>query len=311
MSRIHRLLTIAVAAGSCLLIHRQLQLPLLSPAHSPLPTRVDPSTLDTEIPTPTPMRQWLHRWNVSELALSSSSNDTEYQLQDCLRERWIYIMGDSTGRFFMQALLLVLHRQFPGGFGRYLLFDGRKSHANCTTEDFATPTVCKQHLTTGCGCIREFFDRKNGIRITFIWVITAGEGSFYLDSLVGQDNAPDLFITSVGAWDTLKGVPAQLGAERAVNWIMELTNRYPSVLVVALTPNACVPIYSSISQWIAHFRERMLKAIHQMKTGTVVLFDKEPSTKTMDVDKCDGYHVMLDDLNVQQVLTVLLPLCQY
>ena len=55
----------------------------------------------------------------------------------------------------------------------------------------------------------------------------------------------------------------------------------------------------------------MLNAIHQMKTGTVVLFDKEPSTKTMDQDKCDGNHVILDDLNVQQVLTVLLALCQY
>ena len=85
---------------------------------------------------------------------------------------------------------------------------GGKGHVSCTTEDFATPTVCKQHLTTGCGCIREFFDRKNGIRLTFIWVITAGEGSFYLDSLIGQDNAPDLFITSKGAWDTLNGVPA-------------------------------------------------------------------------------------------------------
>ena len=158
MSHTHRLLTIAIATGACLLIHHQLQFPSLSLDRSPLPTRADPSTSDLEIPTPTPMRQWQHRWNVSELALSPSSNDTEYQLQDCLRERWIYIMGDSTGRFFMQALLLVLHRQFPDGFGRYLLFDGRKSHVNCTMEDFATPTVCKQHLTTGCGCIREFFD---------------------------------------------------------------------------------------------------------------------------------------------------------
>ena len=333
MSFIQRLLIIAITAVICLFIHYN-SLPLYHPLqpNSPVPasdciptaitklpettTNIPETTTNipettTKLTETTPItRKWQHTWNISELELSSSSNDTEYQLQDCLRERWIYIIGDSTGRIFMQAMLLVLYHQFPDGFERYLLYNGQTLPRGTATEDFTTPIICKQHLNTGCGCIREFFDRKNGMRVTFVWAVTAGEGSLYLDSLIGHGNVPDLFVTSVGAWDILNNVPPQIGAERAVNWILGLTATYPSALVVAMTPNACVRIHSMIAQWIAYFCERLLIDINQLEKKTLVLFDKEPSTRTMDMEKCDGYHVMLDELNVQQVLSVLLQICK-
>ena len=257
---------------------------------------------------PPPPTTWKTAWPAPSLQLSPSQDPDEFPLRTCLHERWVYILGDSTARYFMHALLLLLFHQFRDpGFARYLLHDGRRSPGQVSDHDgFTVPVGCKQELTDGHGCLREFFDRRNGVRVTFVWIITAGEGPTFLESLVAGQ-APDLIVTSVGAWDILNNVPPQEGADRAVRWVLHLSATYPSALVVALTPNACAAIHGAIAPWIAHFRGSLSAAL--VPNGTLAMFDREPHTRTMGLDACDGYHVNPNHLNIQQVLSVVLAIC--
>jgi hypothetical protein len=105
------------------------------------------------------------KWNVHVLPISSSTNPKEHALQTCLQERWIYVIGDSAARYFMHALLLLLHHQCPESeFTRQLLFDGRKTPGVVSDYvSFTTPQGCKQLeevIKNKCGCLREYFDRQ-------------------------------------------------------------------------------------------------------------------------------------------------------
>lgn len=262
------------------------------------------------------VKEAMAKWNVHVLPISASTNPKEYALQKCLRQRWIYVIGDSTARYFMHALLLLLHDQFPGSeFTRYLLFDGRASPGAVSDHvSFTTPTGCKQEdIRNNCGCLREYFDRQHGIRVTFAWITHASGGKepkeeeeTFLEALVGEAVHPDLIVTSVGSWDILKGVPVKEGGERAAKWNRALARRYPATYVAALSTNACPSIHDPAAAWFAHFRED----VETDRPANLAFFDREPHTRLMhDAGLCDGYHVLPNGLNIQHVLTVLMGIC--
>jgi hypothetical protein len=254
-------------------------------------------------------------WRVHVLPISASTNPREYALQTCLKRRWIYVIGDSTARFFMHALLLLLHHQFPGSdFTRYLMFDGRQAPGAVSDHiSFTTPKGCRQEdIKNNCGCLREYFDRQHGIRVTFAWITHAVDSELeaeemFLEALVGQAVHPDLIVTSVGSWDILRGVGSKEGGKRAATWTRALAERYPTTYVAALSTNACPSIHDAAAAWFAHFRED----VEQNRPSNLAFFDREPHTRLMhDSGVCDGYHVLPDGLNIQHVLTVIMGICQ-
>lgn len=257
------------------------------------------------------LRQWHSNWQSPYISLFPNTNSSEIKLQLCLQKRWIYIMGDSTARFWMNALLILLYNQFQDlSLKKYLLFDGRATPGTVQDhKNFLSTEGCHQDLVKDKGCMREFFDRDNGIRITFVWIIKAGEGINYLDFLTGHQNTPDLFVVSIGAWDILLQTPVATGALHASNWVVYLTDTFPDSLVVAMTPNACTSAPQELRPWITEFSIKIQEKIPLYQPARLALFEREQYTRNMEGDQCDGYHVLPDDLNLQQVLSVLTGIC--
>jgi hypothetical protein len=110
-------------------------------------------------------------------------------VQNCLKGKWVYILGDSSCRMFFSALV---------------------EKANGTLQDWRFGSY-KEHVKGGCtggveekdghrtiGCLREYFG--DSIRMTFGFQAYGQHQNEVFKSLVSDSQQPDLMLVETGAW---------------------------------------------------------------------------------------------------------------
>jgi hypothetical protein len=226
----------------------------------------------------------------------------------CLRRKWIYVIGDSSARFWFYHLGFLVHRTFgnQSKFGAY--FALYPEHGGIA--EGVLPEVCWNGQDKGCGCTRELFDYENGVRLTFSWKTASDENGNVqglLDQLVSRldpSNQPDLFVVATGAWDVLHGRDTDHAAGAAWSFLHRLHDTYASSLVAAVTINSCLPHRSSSVAW----NERFLRSSNAERPRLAV-YDRQSGTADLGPEDCDGYHVLDERQNMRQVQSVLQEAC--
>ena len=234
----------------------------------------------------------------------------------CLQHRWIYCIGDSSMRMYFKALLEVLAPGFDDPrFGSFTKLD--KGGCSGGVRDKTVKGGLRgeeEYGDKGGGCLREYFDHENGIRVTFSFKTFAKQQMKAEEWLVSGTQVPDLFLTATGAWDltyrtTLKqATPEEAAAEgtAAAAWAQGMASMYPESPVLTMTLNCCHNRFRDIAaRWNAALQEHIGLDAHP----TVALLDREPATiGVTNTTMCEGWHAF-GSIVLQQVHASLGALC--
>jgi len=152
-----------------------------------------------------------------------------------LKHKWVYLIGDSSLRMFFGALIAALNGTLADPrFGSYYHND----KGGCVG-------LMERKSDRGMGCLREYFDPDNGIRITYSFKTMAQQHITAMDSLISDRQVPDVFLLTTGPWDLTykihngENLDVRSTVNHAVHWVMEMRTRYPSSLVSFATLVAC------------------------------------------------------------------------
>ena len=204
-------------------------------------------------------------------------------------------------RMFFRALIEAVDPSFEDPrFGSYKVHD----KGGCEGEYLGN---------AGGGCLREFFDYRSGIRITFSFKTFASQKTLALDWLISPSQQPDVFLTATGAWDLHRHKPKDPNAApddkcdlakscedpvvasgEAVAWTRALAQAHPSSLVLAATLVNCAPYHvAAKAAWNRHF---LAANLDKDEGGRIAVLDRAPitpvglSTKTDGRDDCNDFH---------------------
>ena len=234
----------------------------------------------------------------------------------CLRNRWIYCIGDSSMRMYFKALLEVLAPGFADSrFGSFTELD--KGGCSGGVRDKTVKGGLRgeeEYGDKGGGCLREYFDHENGIRVTFSFKTFARQQMKAEEWLVSGTQVPDLFLTATGAWDltyrtTMKqATPEEAAAEgaAAAAWAQGMASMYPESPLLTMTLNSCHAQFRDIAlRWNAALHGNTDPHTHP----TVALLDREPATIVVtNTSMCEGWHAF-GSIVLQQVHASLGALC--
>ena len=244
-------------------------------------------------------------WKWASRFLDNNSDGASYMLleqkgrfRECLRHRWIYIIGDSSLRLFRRELLLFLRHEF------------NNTSLGLSTDPFG-----------GCGtglmhCFRENVDLVNGLRVIYSWQTYADHEAasvpFFVTPHSDAAETPDLFIFTSGAWDTHDRGPETY--DRATDLVITNLEKtledYPSALVLAMTTVACHPYQYRSLPWNALLRPKLQK----INSPRFSVLDREPSTINLspfspdNPASCEGFHPQRD-VSLGHLSTLLHAVC--
>jgi hypothetical protein len=218
--------------------------------------------------------------------------------QKIVRNRWIYLVGDSSLRMLFRAFLDRIDPGFKDNrFGSFLVHD----KGGCQNEEDGDK---------GGGCLREYVNMTLHSRITFSFKTYSHQPTLALSWLISESQIPDVLILATGAWDLYKNKKAS--ANPSVTWITTLARAYPRKppLVIALSLNVCPgrEYFPQAVRWNADFLVRLNKIIVEQNISNLKIVDRQPSTILEKNPKlCGGYHAYeyLARGHVQQILDVI------
>ena len=250
-------------------------------------------------------------WNGWARPLATSVPQSDWlppeRVKNCLRNRWIYIIGDSSFRMFFKAFINQIDPTFEDPhFGSYKRHDKGGCGAG-KAGDLET------HADTGGGCLREYWNREANIRISFSFHTVATQKVMAVSQLTSPTQQPDLILLATGAWDCYGACDAAEAAIRAAIWTKSFTSQFPRALVAAATLSTCwIPFEPRAKAWNAKFQSLNLEA-----DPRVAILDRAPLTpptppgnvhKTNGQVDCEGWH-MYNGIAVQNTQSVLRGVC--
>jgi hypothetical protein len=160
---------------------------------------------------------------------------TRAEAVQILKHKWVYLIGDSSLRMFYGALIATLNGTLADPrFGSYELHDkgGCQGHIERESDQ-------------GMGCLREYFDPENKIRITYSFKTMAQQHVTAMDTLISSRQIPDVFLLTTGPWDltykTHNGTNLDVtpAVKQAVRWVMDMRTKFPISLLSFATLVAC------------------------------------------------------------------------
>ncbi|KAG2499825.1 hypothetical protein HYH03_002117 [Edaphochlamys debaryana] len=209
------------------------------------------------------------RWRVREEAVraaEAAGGDCQLSrlptaaVRQCLRDRWIYVVGDSSARLFYAGLVEAVNGslgdpRFPSykldsGKGRCSSHrfprvgsgasaagsvaessgsvEGERSAEGGGSEEEGDGTEANAddpHLRGGkdedVQCVREFV--RYGVRLTYNFQAFGDAKNRIYTQLVSASQQPDLVIANTGSWDVYRGAPRDLAIDRAEALLFALT----------------------------------------------------------------------------------------
>lgn len=253
---------------------------------------------------------------------------SKVEAQSCLTQRWIYVVGDSSTRSVFRALIHVLNPEFTDErYGSWIT----NHKGGCTGKlpkqpgDFRKGDFRGEEEAgdVGGGCLREYFDRERGIRITFSFKTYSTQSIKAMDWLTSESHTPDLIITATGAWDLTYRLKASKRADYAPatpeqltesvsttqKWVDDLAEKFPLARVLSMTLVSCHEELHKRAlgrEWNKQLRETGVLA--EGGWGERVLWlDREPTTK-INGSHCEGWHAY-GPIVMQHVHIVLRAIC--
>lgn len=193
-----------------------------------------------------------------------------------LRGKWIYIVGDSSMRMFFRALIHVIEPELNDPhFGSYLNHD----KSGCVAETDGH---------TGGGCLREYYNGKLRIRITYSFKTFADQPTLALSWLISKSQVPDIILGSTGAWDIYH---KRTQFDKSVMWFRNLSASYPSASILAITLVACPPFRNQVTG----LNSKLVGALLNQSIPKLSILDRQASTAIIgrsDSKLCEGFHAM-------------------
>jgi hypothetical protein len=223
------------------------------------------------------MRRGWRETYVEPLSANLSSAEAHQIAVDMLSHQWVYIVGDSSMRMFFRALIHIIEPEFDDShFGSFTTHD----KGGCTTESDGN---------TGGGCLREYFDHTNNIRLTFSFKTLAKQTTLALDWLISGAFAPDIIIGATGAWDIYASGNGDVNDTAA--WYSKMSSSYSSAQLLAVTTVACPPFRDIVTAYNGQVTERLLS----MRLPRFAILDRQASTfPVQNSSVCEGFHAYGD-----------------
>lgn len=165
----------------------------------------------------------------------SIPDSTKAAAVQILKHKWVYLIGDSSLRMFFGALIATLNGTLADPrFGSYEHHDKGGCVGNMERKS-----------DQGMGCLREYFDPDNRIRITYSFKTMAEQHVTAMDVLISAEQVPDVFLLTTGPWDLTykihngQNLDVKSTVKQAVRWVMGMRTKYPSSTVSFATLVAC------------------------------------------------------------------------
>ena len=195
-----------------------------------------------------------------------------------LEGKWVYILGDSSLRMFNGALISLLNGTLDDPrFGSYMIHD----KGSCEGE--ASPK--------GGGCLREYIDMQNRIRLTFTFKTFVGQKAISMENLISPSQQPDVVVLATGAWDKYHKIQTGPQAGNATICLLkEMMRQYPRTDFVVATLISCHRRFRPFALAYNNELRRQLPSLSK-RGRRVYLLDREPSTiKVRNATLCEGWH---------------------
>ena len=165
-----------------------------------------------------------------------------------LQDKWIFLLGDSSLRYFNAALIRLLNgsladHHFADENRHYLPSDltiGAR-HGACGYKEttLADLTHGSGHVLTdrnddrGQACHREYVDLRRRVRVTYVFRVRSVQITRAVGSLISESQKPDVFVLATGTWDYHNfGVPPGAAALAARDFATQMQRDAPHALVV-------------------------------------------------------------------------------
>ena len=203
-----------------------------------------------------------------------NSSQWDWANKTKLQNRWIYLVGDSSLRMFLRALIHVIEPTFVDPhFGSYLIHD----KGGCVSEEDGH---------SGGGCLREYFNRDMRIRITFSFKTFADQPTLAMSWLISESQKPDIIVGATGAWDVYYK-KMDLQVNKSVGWFRSIANTSSTSLILAMTLVSCPPFRAVATEHNKLLAEALLKA----NLSNLAVLDRQASTMgVQDAAVCHGFH---------------------
>ena len=244
----------------------------------------------------------------------------------CLQNRWIFLIGDSSARYFFSGLVHLVngtgtsrtHPYYPSH--RPCHFNCPENNADCCRrhnkgqEGFGPDSVISDEanlppILQSYGIIKEYYDHKT--RITFSFKKFARDKSVSFATMTSPFHQPDILLWETGAWDIYHGDwnasawNASSVVQENIDFIDGIQAQYKGP-VVWLTVPACDEAYKGMSIELNQLMEVPLQ-----ERGIFTL-DRDATLNNMPDELqslCDGFHPghVLTDEHVQWLLTAVCP----
>jgi len=152
-----------------------------------------------------------------------------------LRNKWVYIIGDSSTRMLFQALVGAVNGSLSDPhFGHYAWENAK---GGCEQSEFVWSTGYSDAVSgegdKGTSCFREFIDLQAGIRLSFSFKTHPSEHIKAVADLVSSSQVPDVFLLGTGAWDLSSyNKRVEPASDHFASWVHQLHKQHPQSTIV-------------------------------------------------------------------------------
>ena len=199
-----------------------------------------------------------------------------HEIAEALRGKWIYIIGDSSCRMFMSALMEAVN-----GTLNDIRFGSYQYHNKGGCEALQDEARGNETI----GCLREYINFSYSIRITFSFQAFFGHNLVF-ENLVSSSQKPDVILSEVGAW-SLAYQPRPLVeiVNDASQFIQYLHSHQPESIFWLGLPS-CPPFTSKVNSF-----DSLMETMVNKLGENVYYLNRQSSTVNLNQNHlCEGFH---------------------
>lgn len=196
------------------------------------------------------------------------------EARSCLKDRWIYVVGDSSMRMFYSALIAKINSTLEDDrFGSYKVHD----------KGGCTGSLDESSGHDHPGCFREFV--RYSVRLTFCFQAFGEHKNVVLQSLLSPSQVPDLVVLVTGAWDVgYHSASVETAVRNTVQMIQNVRELYSGTILWA-SLNTCPPFQDSTRKLNLAQHDRL------QSMNSVFILNRQSSTEFLvSPEYCEGYH---------------------